>query len=62
MVDELKRRDVTVYVCELCGFGYEDVDTAERCEQYCNTHGVSSPEITRKAAYKPHVRVISAIA
>jgi hypothetical protein len=59
MVDELKRKNETVYLCELCGFGYSDLDTAEKCEQYCDTHGSCSLQITQKAIYKPAVRVMS---
>ncbi len=62
MVDELKRKGETVYTCELCGFGYEDLETAERCEQYCDIHGTCSIEITQKAIYKPSVRVMPALA
>jgi hypothetical protein len=62
MVDELKRKGETVYTCELCGFGYSDLETAERCEQYCDSHGNSSTEITQKAIYRPSVRVMSATA
>ncbi len=59
MVDELKRKNETVYLCELCGFGYGDLDTAEKCEQYCDTHGSCSLQITQKAIYKPAIRVMS---
>jgi len=59
MVNELKRKGQMVYLCELCGFGYEDMETAEQCEQYCDIHGGCSLEITRKAVYKPAVRVMS---
>jgi hypothetical protein len=60
MVNEFERKVGTVFQCELCGFGYQDLDTAERCEEYCNTHGSCSPEITKKAIYKPNIRVMSA--
>ena len=59
MVNELRKKGQTVYLCEACGFGYEDLDTAERCEQYCDTHGSCSLEITQKVIYKPSVRVMS---
>jgi hypothetical protein len=57
MVNELRWKGQTVYECELCGFGYGDLETAERCEQYCYSHGISSPKITRKAMRKPSVPV-----
>lgn len=59
MVSELERKSGTVFQCELCGFGYKDLDTAEQCEEYCDTHGSCSLEITKKAIYKPNVRVMS---
>jgi hypothetical protein len=59
MVNELRRKSATVYTCELCGFGYRDLETAERCEQYCDMHGSCSIEITQKAIYKPSVWVMS---
>lgn len=62
MVNEIERKVGTVYLCELCGFGYQDLDTAERCEQYCDIHGGCSSEITRKAIYKPAVKVMSSTA
>jgi hypothetical protein len=62
MVNELKGKRETVYLCEICGFGYGDLDTAERCEQYCDTHGSCSLEIIQKAIHKPSVRVMSVAA
>jgi hypothetical protein len=60
MVNELESKAGTVFQCELCGFGYKDLDTAERCEEYCDAHGSCSLEITKKAIHKPNVRVMSA--
>lgn len=60
MVNELERRVGTVFQCEICGYGYQDLDMAERCEEYCDTHGSYSVEITKGAIYKPNVRVLSA--
>ena len=42
-----------VYVCGECGFGYKDAKTALTCEQYCKEHKSCSPEITKKAVYRP---------
>jgi len=58
MVSELKRKTETIYQCELCGFGYRDLETAERCEAYCTTHGSCSHEIMRKAIYDPEIKVM----
>jgi hypothetical protein len=60
MVNEFERRIGTVFQCEICGFGYKDLDTAERCEEYCDIHGSCSTEITEKAIYRPKAHVISA--
>jgi len=62
VVDELNRKGAIVYTCELCGFGYRELETAERCEEYCDTHGSCSPEISREAVYKPAIRVMSVLA
>jgi len=57
LVDELIWKGHTIYQCELCGFGYRDLETAESCEQYCYSHGSHSPKITRKAIRKLSVEV-----
>jgi hypothetical protein len=60
MVNEFERKIGTVFQCEICGFGYKDLDTAERCEEYCDINESCSIEITKKAIYKPSTYVISA--
>ena len=55
MVNEVEKRGLTVYVCELCGSRYGDLETAERCERYCYSHGHSSRDITQRTV-KPFVR------
>jgi hypothetical protein len=60
VVRELKRMSETIFLCELCGFGYRDLETAERCEQYCYTHEHTSVLLVQKAVYKPRGRVIPA--
>jgi hypothetical protein len=62
MVHTFKKKGGAVYLCELCGFGYEHLETVELCEQYCNIHGSYSPEITERAVHKPSVHVISVAA
>jgi len=59
MVSEIIRRNQAIYHCEFCGFGYKDIGTAESCEQFCDSHGYSSPEILRKAIYRPIDPVLS---
>ena len=56
MVNEARWKGKTIYECELCEFGYADLETAENCEQYCYSHDSNSPKITRKATRKPPVR------
>lgn len=51
MVKKLEERDV--FVCEECGFGYKDKETAEECENFCRTHNSCSMEITKNAVYIP---------
>lgn len=53
MVKEIKDNDATIYQCEICEMGYSEQETAERCEEYCNTHESCSIDITKNAIYKP---------
>ena len=53
MVNELQWKGQTLFECELCSFGYGDLETAERCEQYCYLHGKTSPKLTQKSVRKP---------
>ncbi len=53
LVKQLTVEDRTVYQCELCDMGYSDLETAERCEEYCSTHEACSLDITRHAIHKP---------
>jgi hypothetical protein len=57
MVNEVRWRGQTIYACEICGFDYLELETAERCEQYCYSHEKPSIKITRKAIRKPPARV-----
>ena len=58
MVYEMNRKGQAVYQSELCLYGYRDLRTAERCEQYCATHESCSDEIMRKAIFKPEPKVM----
>jgi len=53
MVKTLKKDEKTIFICEVCGFGYEDKDTASECEEYCSTNNMCSIEITKKAIHYP---------
>jgi len=57
MVNEARWSGGTVFECELCGSGYGDLETAERCEQYCYLHGRPSPTLRQKSLRKPAVQV-----
>jgi len=58
MVDKIRKKGETIYICELCGFGYEQLETAEQCEEHCDLHGSYSPEIHKQATSKPTVRLM----
>lgn len=53
MVSRREHEGETIFVCDLCGFGYRDRETAESCEEYCAEHHSCSIEITEKAVYMP---------
>jgi hypothetical protein len=59
LVCESIRKNQAIFYCEVCGFGYGDLRPAESCEEFCDTHGFSSPEITRKAISRPVTQVLS---
>jgi hypothetical protein len=54
MVEEKKIDDRTVFACKICGFGYLDRETADRCEEWCRKTGTCSLEITSKTVYIPN--------
>ena len=58
MVKQIKSNGQTVYQCELCEMGYGDIETAESCEEYCNTHSSCSRAITQKAIHKPAAQLM----
>ena len=58
LVYESLRKDQAIYYCEICGFGYSDLENAESCEEFCDTHGVSSPEILSKAIRRPAIQIV----
>jgi len=58
LVIRFHRNGTTMYLCELCGFGYQTIDTAEHCELHCDEDGFSSPKIRKKAVYEPRILVM----
>ena len=55
MVKTIKRKGKTIFLCEICGLGYSDEETAIRCEKFCRDKNACSREITRKAIYIPKI-------
>ncbi len=49
MVKELRKDDKTYYICEECGFAYEQKERAEQCQQWCKEHQSCNLEITQHA-------------
>ncbi|HUU65279.1 MAG TPA: hypothetical protein VMW37_04150 [Dehalococcoidales bacterium] len=49
MVKEVKRNNQTVYVCEACGFAYEEKYWAEKCQDWCEQNHSCNLEITQHA-------------
>lgn len=47
MVKELKKSQKTLYVCEECGFAYEQREWAEKCQAWCQEHQSCNLEITQ---------------
>lgn len=52
MVKEIHKKNQKYYLCEACGFGYDDVQTAIKCENFCKDHNSCSMEITKHAVLK----------
>ena len=46
MVKELKKNDKTYYVYEECGFGYEEKEWVDKCQQWCSQNQSCNLEIT----------------
>ena len=49
MVKELRKGDVTLYICEECGFAYEQKEWAEKCQEWCQEHQSCNLEIASHA-------------
>jgi hypothetical protein len=44
-----------LFLCEICGLGYLDEETARKCEEWCKRTRTCSIEITKKAVYFPEL-------
>lgn len=49
MVKEIKKDGKTLYVCEECGFAYEEKEWAQKCQQWCGQNNSCNLEITQHA-------------
>ncbi|NWF86928.1 hypothetical protein HXY32_03870 [Candidatus Bathyarchaeota archaeon] len=50
---EKRVNNKSLFLCEMCGLGYLEKETAEKCEEWCKKTGTCSIEITKKAVYLP---------
>ena len=46
-VKETQRDGRTLYVCEECGFVYQEREWAEKCQDWCREHQSCNLEITQ---------------
>lgn len=53
MVKEKEVKNKKFFQCDVCGHGYLDKETAQKCEAWCRKTGTCSAEITKKAVYFP---------
>lgn len=53
LVKEMELNDQRLFLCEICGLGYLERETAQKCEDWCGKTGTCSIEITKKAVYFP---------
>ncbi|UCG36072.1 MAG: hypothetical protein JSV64_05440 [Candidatus Bathyarchaeota archaeon] len=58
MVKKSKIKRKTLFLCEECGLGYVDRETAQMCEDWCRKTATCSLEITKKAVYKPNLSAL----
>ncbi len=47
MVKETKTSGKTLYVCEECGYAYEEKEWAEKCQLWCSERQSCNLEITQ---------------
>ena len=50
MVKEEIKNNKKYYVCEECGFLYEEKEWAEKCQIWCKEHNSCNIEITKHAS------------
>lgn len=42
-----------IFQCKICRFGYKNKDTAQKCQDWCETHKSCNLRITKNAVYFP---------
>jgi thioredoxin 1 len=52
MVKKSTQQNQTLYQCEACGFGYKEIENAQKCENFCKEHRSCSTEIARHAVFE----------
>jgi hypothetical protein len=53
MVSEKEVKGEKIFICDICGLGYREKETALSCEDYCDRYKSCSIEITKDAVYFP---------
>ena len=41
MAKEIRKNGKLYYLCEVCGIAYEQKEWADRCQEWCESHGGS---------------------
>ncbi len=49
MVKEIEEKSKKYFVCEICGFGYNEKNTAQKCQNWCSKHKSCNLQITKNA-------------
>ncbi len=52
MVRKISESGERLFICEVCGFAYEEKSWAEMCEEYCRKHNACSLDIARHAVHR----------
>jgi len=52
VTEKLHERRI-IYICSICGLGYDDILIAYACEQYHRQYGEPSTDIVKRATYRP---------
>ena len=59
IVTEKKVDGQTIFVCDICGLGYADMATAQKCEDWCGKNSETcNLQISQKAICSPDVPIL----